>query len=420
MARLDAAPRLPLSIYIHVPFCDTLCHFCACNAVVSNRRATIDDYCRDLEREIGHATGRLGAPPREVIQVALGGGSPSHAGPENLRQILACLREYVDLRADAEVSIEVDPRDMTEAHADAIIESGCTRVSLGIQDLDPEVQQAINRVQPFEQTRQVIGWLRGRGDVGINVDIVYGLPRQTGAGLERTLDGVLELDPDRVASFGYAHVPWMKPHQKLIREEDLPTPDQRLAMLVQIIERLTNSGMVFIGMDHFARADDDLATALAAGTLQRNFQGYSTHAGTELLAFGVSGISHIRDAYFQNCKDLRGYRAAVAAGRPPVERGVILTAEDCVRRAVIMDLMCRFRLDFSTIERDHGVDVPSAFAGELRALEPLIADGLVERTSAGLAVTEPGRLFVRNIAMVFDQYLPGTSADSRPHHSHTV
>lgn len=399
----------PLSLYVHLPFCDTLCWFCACTMMVSRRAEPIEAYLSALDREIELLVPQL-HPGRRVVQMHFGGGTPTHLSPDQLRRLGASLHSRFSFDPEAEIGCEMDPRGLTREHLRALREIGFNRASLGIQDFEPAVQRAINRVHDEQLVGQVIDWIRGEGFDSLNLDLIYGLPFQRPDTLARTLDTVLSFAPDRLAVFSYAHVPWIKPHQKLIREDDLPSPEDKLHMLKLVIETLTANGYVYIGMDHFARADDELAVAQREGTLQRNFQGYSTQAGADIYAIGMSSISQLDTAYAQNVKDLNAYHAALAEGRLPAYRGYVLTEDDRVRRHVIMRLMCDMRLSFDRLDDALGISSRVLFGEELERLGAFEADGLLVRAPDGVEVTEQGRLFIRNIAMVFDAYLDPAEA----------
>jgi oxygen-independent coproporphyrinogen III oxidase len=395
----------PASLYFHLPFCESRCWFCGCTTVITKRRFAADEYLDDLERELGLLRPWLN-PAQPVTQLHFGGGSPTFLSPDQIHRIGRMIHARHRLAADAECSVEIDPRRLAPGQARAYFELGCRRASLGVQDTNPRVQLAIHRVQPFAQTRDAFQLLRDTGYTSISVDLIYGLPYQTAESFARTLEEVLSLQPDRLAVFSYAHVPWIKPAQKILeRDRALPSAEEKLRLFVLALRTLTAAGFVHIGMDHFARADDELALALRSGTLQRNFQGYSTRAGASIHAFGMSSISQTGRTYRQNLKELPAYRAAIAAGRPPVERGLLLSDEDLRRRRVIMALMCERRLDFATLSAEFGFDFAAAYAAELASLDDLVADGLVRRTPAGVELTPSGVLLVRIVAARFDAYL---------------
>lgn len=404
-----SAPR-DLSLYLHLPFCASLCWYCGCTTVITRRQERSATYLQWLELEIARTAASLD-PARPVVQIHLGGGTPTFLRPDELRALGERLRARFAFAEDAEAGVEIDPRGLTRDHVAALREAGFNRASVGVQDHDPAVQRAVNRMQPAEQTTQAIGWLRAAGFASINVDLIYGLPHQTVASFTRTLDDVLTLRPDRLAVFSYAHVPWLKPAQRLLDTEALPGPALKLALLETTVATLDAAGYVYIGMDHFARPEDELAVAQRQGRLHRNFQGYTTHGDTDLYGFGLSAISSAEGAYWQNEKALPAYEAALAAGRLPYARGYLLTPDDYLRRELILRLMCDMRLDYAALSARLGVDVTDYFAAELRSLADLEADGLVRLGSGGLDVTAAGRLLVRVIAQRFDA--TGTVAPGR-------
>ncbi|MCD8483546.1 MAG: oxygen-independent coproporphyrinogen III oxidase [Verrucomicrobia bacterium] len=395
----------PLSLYVHLPFCESLCWFCACTTVITNNRDRADDYLDYLELELrlyrAHMRpGRFGGAfcilvvdPRVFLTFA------------QLQRLMAMLRANFTFAPNAELSIELDPRTLDEAKVALLAESGFNRASFGVQDVNPDVQRAVHRIQPSSMNRECIGWIRKYGIRSLNVDLIYGLPLQTVASFGATLDEVISYQPDRLAVFSYAHVPWVAPAQKILeRQGKLPGPDEKLSMLELIIARLTDAGYVFIGMDHFAKADDSLAVAQREGKLQRNFQGYSTHAGLEICAFGMSSISQTSNSYRQNFKDLEVYQSRLAAGQLPIERGYRLSADDKLRRTLIMRLMCDFAIDFAAMSHLLNVDFKQYFRAELLGLQDMQADGLLLVDDGHLEVTAAGRLLIRNIAMRFDAH----------------
>ena len=402
--RNNVTPR-DLSLYFHLPFCETLCWFCGCTTVITADYDKSATYVEYLGREMA-ALQPLMNPARQVTQLHFGGGSPTFCRPDHLRRLGDLIRSQFTFASDMEAGVEVDPRRLTRDHLVALRELGFNRASMGVQDNHPDVQKAVHRIQPLELTQQAVEWVRETGFTSLNIDLIYGLPFQTPATFERTLDEILALSPDRFAVFSYAHVPWMKPAQKIVQARVLPTPEVKFELLKLTIEKLADAGYVYIGMDHFARATDELATAQQAGPLQRNFQGYSTRGGADIYAFGMSAISQAEDTYWQNLKELPAYYAAVDAGQLPYARGYVLTDDDRVRRETIMEIMCNLGVDFDALSARLGLPFREYFAMELASLDDLEADGLVRRTSNRLQVTELGRLLVRIIAMRFDAYLP--------------
>jgi oxygen-independent coproporphyrinogen-3 oxidase len=394
-----------LSLYFHIPFCETLCWFCGCTTVITLDHSRGMGYVEALGREVA-----LMAPlinkKRKAVQLHFGGGSPTFLKPDEIRRLGEIIHQHFDFAADIEASVEVDPRRLTRDHVVALAEIGFNRASMGVQDFNPQVQEAVHRIQPVEMTQQALDWMRELGFRSVNLDLIYGLPHQTVASFNHTLDTVLQMQPDRLAVFSYAHVPWIKPAQKILQAKVLPTADVKLQILKTVIERLTEDDRyVYIGMDHFAKPDDELAVAQRNKQLQRNFQGYSSRAGSDIYAFGMSSISQIPDAYWQNEKELPVWQAAVDGGRAPLHKAYFVTPEDHIRRETIMRVMCDLSLDFAAMSKNLGINFAEHFAPELATLAPFEADGLVQRTAAGLDVTETGRLFIRNIAMCFDNTL---------------
>jgi len=402
----------PLSLYVHVPFCNTVCYYCACNKVITKNHDHSAKYIRYVSREIGIVGGLIeGSPP--VIQLHWGGGTPTFLSHEEMAALMGALRGQFRFAPDAEVSIEVDPRKVDAQTIAFLAELGFNRISVGIQDFDPAVQRAVNRIQSEAETRTVIDAARANGFVSVNADLIYGLPLQTVAGFSATLDKVIEASPDRIALYSYAHVPHMSKTQKQIEISQLPAPDVKLSILALAIEKLGAAGYGYIGMDHFAKPGDELAIAQRERKLHRNFQGYSTRPDCDLLAFGISAIGKIGPAYAQNVKTLDEYYARLDADTLPVLRGVDLTGDDLIRRDTIQKLMCNFELDFAALSRAHGITFGDMFAPELAALAPMVKDGLVELFDDRLRVTPRGRLLVRTVAMTFDRYLRETQLKQR-------
>ncbi len=394
-----------LSLYFHLPFCQSLCWFCGCNTVITTQQGKSAIYLTYLEKELALLKPLLN-PKRKVVQLHFGGGTPTFLLPDEIRALGKMIHSHFVVAEEAEAGVEIDPRRLTRDHLSALREIGFNRVSFGVQDNNPIVQKAVHRIQPFELTKTVVGWVREAGFSSVNLDLIYGLPYQTAESFGQTLDEVLQLRPDRFAVFNYAHVPWIKPAQKILKEEALPSPELKLELLKLTIEKLTSEGYVYIGMDHFARSDDELAVAQRKKTLQRNFQGYSTCAGADIYAFGVSSISQIEGMYWQNRKELPAYYAALDEGKLPLAKGYVLTADDQVRQQTIMRLMCDLELDYAAMSALLNLDFARYFASELTSLDDLEADGLVVKTLASVIVTDLGRLLIRNIAMRFDAYVP--------------
>ena len=393
-----------LSLYYHLPFCESLCWFCGCTTVITKDHSRSENYLNYIDRDMDLMREHLN-PDRKVVQVHLGGGTPTFLQPDELRRLGDHIRERFQFGERVEAGAEIDPRRITRDTIQALKDAGFNRASMGVQDHNPEVQKAIHRIQPYEMTRQAIDWLRECGFESMNVDLIYGLPYQTVDSFEKTLEDTLKLQPDRLAVFSYAHVPWIKPAQKILQERmELPSPEVKLELLKLTIEKLTSEGYVYIGMDHFAKEDDELTVAQRTKTLQRNFQGYSTRGGVDIYAFGMSSISQSQDAYWQNLKELPDYCASVDEGKLPIQRGYILTEEDHLRRRTIMRLMCDLELDYANMSELLGLDFGSTYAPELESLTDLEEDGLIKKSTTGLTVTELGRLLIRNIAMRFDGY----------------
>jgi oxygen-independent coproporphyrinogen-3 oxidase len=413
-ARNHASVAQPLSLYVHLPFCNTICYYCACNKIITANHGRSAKYVRYLGHEIDIVSS-LVEGDRSVQQLHWGGGTPTFLAQDEMAALMGMLRNAFSFGADAEVSIEVDPRKVEASTVAFLHDLGFNRISLGIQDFDTAVQKAVNRIQSEAETRVVIEAARAAGFLSINTDLIYGLPRQTVAGFTATLDKVIELSPDRIALYGYAHVPHLFKAQRQIVAHELPGGDTKLTILQTAIDKLTRAGYVYIGMDHFARPDDELAVALRDGSLHRNFQGYSTRPDCDLLAFGISAIGKVGASYVQNVKTLDRYYEALDERRLPVMRGIALDGDDLLRRDVIQKLMCEFRLDFRGIERRYDVSFADYFAPELNALTSLAADDLVQLSSDGLQVTPRGRMLVRIVAMVFDRRL----REAREHASYS-
>ena len=407
---LDAA--VPLSVYVHIPFCDEMCWFCGCWTKIVKRYEPIRSYLNALHGEIALITAALPARMR-LRHLHFGGGSPTMLTPDDWRALTAALGRSFVVAEDAEIAVELDPRDATEDYIEALAEAGVTRASIGVQDFDAEVQREINRHQPFEVVERVVGWLRHHGIADVNLDLMYGLPRQTEATVEAMVDLALRLAPARVALFGYAHVPWMKSHQKLIDETTLPDAVERLRQFAAASVRLAAAGYRVIGLDHFARADDGLSAALSAGQLRRNFQGYTADDAPILIGLGASAIGTLPQGYVQNVQPLADYRRAIEAGRLPAARGIALNEDDRLRRDIIERLMCALSVDLDAVCDAHGIPA-EALAAEQARLAPLVADGLVHMEAGRITVTEAGRPFVRVVAAAFDAYLqPGMARHSR-------
>lgn len=421
--RLAAADRLgdaPLSLYMHLPFCEQRCLFCGCHVIITKHRDVAEPYLELVKREVELLAERL-PNRRRFAQLHLGGGTPTYFSPAQLTDLLGHTLQHFRPAPGAELALEADPRVTTTDHIDALAELGFNRISFGVQDLTPEVQVSINRVQSLEQTAELVAHARRRGFRGINVDLIYGLPLQTPESFERTVDSVIGLGVDRAAVYSFAFVPWVRGHQKKIEEDQLPDARTKIALFAIARERFLRAGYEPIGMDHFARPDDELARAKHDGRLRRNFQGYAVIPGDDVLGIGISAIGDVRGAYVQNEKKLSTYEERIRAGELPVMRGVARSADDEVRRAVIHELMCNFRVDTADISRRFELDFASYFADDLALLADREREGLVSLGHGRIEATPVGELFVRNLAMCFDRYQREKhDAESRPVFSRTV
>ncbi|MBN2163047.1 MAG: oxygen-independent coproporphyrinogen III oxidase [Pontiellaceae bacterium] len=406
----------PLSLYFHLPFCSRQCLYCGCTNIVTGDQKRSAEYMAYLERELDLRAALI-SEKSEVVQIQLGGGTPTFFLSEELEQLGQMIRNRFPIAANLEAGVEIDPRAMSKEKAYALRRAGFNRASLGVQDTNPLVQETIMRIQPLEMIAEKNQWLRDVGMESINFDLIYGLPNQTVKSFDRTLDEMLQLAPDRFAIYSYAHIPWIKSFQKAY-EDRLPSPETKLELLQLIIEKLTGAGYVYIGMDHFAKPDDAMARALTDGSLQRNFQGYSTHKGVDLHGFGMSAISHAGGCYFQNHKELADYYAELTAGQLPLLRGYTMTKEDRLRYHAIMHIMCNLYIDYAKLSQEMNIDFAAHFKTEIASLDDLEQDGLVRREPGGLHVTPLGRLFIRIIAMRFDAYLQNDQRKGR--YSQTV
>lgn len=405
IVKTNYGENLPdLSLYFHLPYCDTLCYFCGCNMIITRNRDRIKEYINYVKKEIDLLRQYL-LPDRKVVQHHWGGGTPTHLSPDEINDLASYINKNFQFKSDAEVSCEIDPRELTKAHLEALRNNGFNRISMGVQDFNEKVQKAVNRIQPEDITRQTIAWVRELGFHSINLDLIYGLPFQTVGTFSDTVDKIIDISPDRIAVFNYAHVPWMKKHMALIHPEDIPAPEVKLEILKMTIEKLTSAGYEFIGMDHFAKPNDELSIAMKEKKLYRNFQGYSTNAGADLYAMGITSISQLNNIYAQNYKTEKEYYSALDEERLPTAKGYRLTEDDHLRREVIMKLMCDFELNFADIERKYNIDFKKYFAWGLNNLKEMIEDDLIDMTDDGLKVKNMGRLLIRNIAMNFDGYI---------------
>ncbi|WP_305073983.1 oxygen-independent coproporphyrinogen III oxidase [Propionivibrio sp.] len=397
--------RRPFSLYFHLPFCTTICYYCACNKIITKDHGRSAKYLKYLGRELALQTSFLDPQDNAVEQLHWGGGTPTFLSHDEMRQLMAMTRRHFRLLDGGEYSIEVDPRKVDRATVDLLAELGFNRMSLGVQDFDERVQQAVNRIQSEEETFAVIDAARANGFKSISIDLIYGLPKQSVAGFDRTLDRVLSVSPDRLSIYNYAHLPTLFKPQRRILDADLPVPEARLEILSLAIDKLTDAGYVFIGMDHFAKPDDELAVAQRAGRLHRNFQGYSTHSDCDMLSFGITSIGKVGASYSQNVKTLDEYYDRLDNGILPVFRGITLTADDELRRAIIQSLMCHFELPFEKFEAPCGNAFSAYFAAELADLAEMEAAGLLRVEPGRVVVLPPGRMLVRAISMVFDARL---------------
>ncbi len=399
-----AGAATPLSLYVHIPFCEQLCYYCACNKIITKHHDRAAPYLNYLSREVDLHTAKLGLG-QSVSQLHLGGGSPTFLNDDELRELMAMLRRNFDLVPGGEYSIEVDPRTIDASRLDTLAELGFNRLSFGVQDFDPAVQKSVNRVQPAEQVFALVAAARQRNFDSINVDLIYGLPLQSPESFDRTLAQVVELRPERIALYAYAHLPERFKPQRRIETTEIPTASAKVAMLARSMAAFMGAGYVYVGMDHFALPTDPLAVAKQQGRLHRNFQGYSTQPDCDLIALGVSSIGRVGSTYSQNAKTMEEYCDLLDQGRFPVVRGLSLSADDLLRRAVIMAVMCQGLLVFKAIEAAYAIEFRSYFASEMATLEKLAEQGLVKLNENNIEVTATGWFFVRAVAMVFDRYL---------------
>lgn len=415
-----AAARVaePLSMYVHIPFCEARCTYCGCNIVVSPHRGPENAYLDDVERELALLAERLGER-RRISQLHWGGGTPTYLDPDQVERLLTAIADRFEILPDAEVALEVDPCVTTPEHYRRLRALGFNRVSMGVQDIHREVQEAVHRIQPLELTRDHVALARELGFDSVNIDLMYGLPFQTEASFRETVRVALsELTPDRVACFSYAHVPWIKPHQKQLQLDAMVTGWDKFRLFAGAVEEFAAAGYRFVGFDHFAKPDDELALAMDSGRLHRNFMGYTVMPASDQVGIGVTAIGDVAGAYVASEKNLARYRRALAEGRLPVERGRLRTPEDELRGAVIRDIICNLRLDFDEIQQRFGVDPRSHFAAALTELHPMVADRLIELDETQLRVTPRGRFFLRNACMPFDAYLSRPS--DKPVYSRTI
>jgi oxygen-independent coproporphyrinogen-3 oxidase len=402
MGRSD--PSRPLSLYVHIPFCNTLCFYCGCNKIVTKDKSKSARYVEYLVRELEMQAALLPGR-RRLEQLHLGGGTPTFLSDVELRTLMGAINKYFTLAPDGEYSIEIDPRKVQDQTIALLGQLGFNRISIGVQDFDAEVQKAVNRIQSEEETLRVIRAARANGFKSVSIDLIYGLPKQTIAGFKATLDKVIAVDPDRLSIYNYAHLPTVFKPQRRIHEEDLPAPQTKLDIMKLAVGTLTDAGYVYIGMDHFAKPDDELAVAQRQRRLHRNFQGYSTHADCDLVAIGISSIGKIGPTYSQNFREDEDYYAALDRGELPIMRGMELDADDLVRREIIQALMCHFEISREAFDTRFQIDFDSYFATELGELREYEREGLLTLEPEWIHVTPKGRMLIRNICMVFDKYL---------------
>ncbi len=395
----------PLALYMHIPFCAERCYYCACNVIITPHKQVSDNYVQYLKREMDMVARDIN-PERQVIQFHLGGGTPTHLTPESLDELLSYTAERFSIATDAELSIEVDPRVTSVEQLDVLAKHKFNRISFGVEDFFKKTQEAINRIQDIQQTKDLVIHSRERGFQSVNIDLVYGLPHQTTTTFEHTADIICDIDPDRLALYNYAHLPSKVPHQRHIEEDWLPSPETRFNIFKLAVQRFSDHGYEYIGMDHFAKPDDELTLALKQGTLQRNFMGFTTKAGTDLYSFGTSAITSLSSLYIQNVKNLRQYKKAIDEGHLPIERGMELSEDDRIRRWVIMELMCNLKVDTNRFSETWHYDFHEYFKDVIPQLKPFIIDGLIEpNIASSIQVTELGQIIVRPVAMAFDYYL---------------
>ena len=415
LAQRDGKPgNPPLSIYVHLPFCESLCYFCACNKIITKEHGRVAEYLRYLDKEMALVAARIG-PDRQAVQLHLGGGTPTFFNAEELGQLMGMLRRHFDFAPDAELGVEIDPRTVGNGTLAMLAGLGFNRNSFGVQDFDAQVQQAVNRIQPLEMVEKAVLESRQAGFESVNADLIYGLPRQTLESFGRTLDSLISLSPDRIALYNYAHLPRRFKAQRLINEAELPSAEERLQIFMMSMRRLLDAGYVYIGLDHFSKPGDELNQARLNKTLHRNFQGYTTRAECDLIGFGVSAISKVGDSYSQAVRTVNAYYEHLDQGRLPIEKGFSLSADDLLRREIIMTLMCSAPVEFAAVNRAHGIDFTAYFAPELALLQPYEEAGLITLDDQAIRVTPKGRMFVRASGMVFDKYLtqPTTSTYSK-------
>ncbi len=404
--------RSPVSLYFHLPFCESQCYFCACNIVISKKRSVVSPYLEHIKKEIS-SLGDLISRNRSVEQIHLGGGTPTYFNPDELKELFSTIKENIGISKNCEVGIEIDPRVTTHDHLKTLSELGFNRLSMGIQDFDQKVQETINRIQPFEETKKIFQYSKALNFESINVDLIYGLPFQTKESFKRTIDLIFKLAPDRIALFHYAHLPQLLNHQdKYIPANALPSSSEKIEIFQYAVNTLTGNGYVFIGLDHFAKVDDELAQARKNKTLHRNFQGYTTKSGCDLYGLGITAISNVQNTFSQNIKKLNPYYEAVDLNKMPLFRGFVLSKDDLLRREIIMKILCHGIIIKSEIEEKYSINFDKYFAFEIERLKELEQEGLIlsrvvvcNDSTSTIKITETGQFFLRNIACIFDRYL---------------
>ncbi len=394
-----------LSIYVHLPFCRSACYFCGCNVVFTSKESKLSRYVEYLKKEIDILANHIDTS-REIIQFHFGGGTPTYYKAHELDDIVGYIKKKLgNFSSDAEVSVEIDPRFFNEEQMRVFKEHGFNRISFGVQDFNERVQKEVHRIQPFDLTKEAVDLARKYGINSINIDLIYGLPYQSLDSFKETLNQVLKLDPDRLAVFNYAHVPWLKKTMRKFDETTLPSPAEKLKILQYTIDFFTDNGYKMIGMDHFAKPEDELFAAISKGELHRNFQGYTTKGGANLIGIGLTSIGEGKRYYAQNTKDMRAYEEAIDSGRLPFERGVVLNDDDFIRKSVIMELMANFSIDIKRVEKEHNINFFDYFSDAIEELKDFEDEGLVEISSDAIKVSPTGTLLIRNIAMPFDAYM---------------
>lgn len=412
--RAQRSSNPPLSIYVHLPFCESLCYFCACNKIITQDHSRVTEYLRYLDKEMALVASHLG-PDRKTVQLHLGGGTPTFFNADELRQLMDMIRKHFEFTPDAELGVEIDPRTVRDGTLEMLAELGFNRNSFGVQDFDPAVQQAVNRIQPFDMVEKAVTESRKSNFQSINADLIYGLPKQTLESFSRTLDSLIQVSPDRIALYNYAHLPSRFKAQRLIVAADLPSAEERLQIFMMSTQRLLDAGYVYIGLDHFSKPDDELNKARLDKSLHRNFQGYTTRAECDLIGFGVSAIGKVGNSYSQSVRTVAAYYQHLDQGQLPIEKGFDLSSDDLLRRKIIMTLMCSAPLEIDALNREHDIDFVKYFATEMSILHQYEEAGLITIDPSCIRVTPKGRMFVRAVGMTFDKYLtqPTTSTYSK-------